>query len=112
MPQNRNSKIGQGAATPVAERGFVPAANQPHTARATLSAVVTLNIPQGVSYIMMQALAQNICYTLDGSTPSTDNGFRLVVGNEPTVLPVVNGRTMLRFIEAAGGAVLQYQYGE
>lgn len=112
MSENRNSKVGHGAATPVAERGFVPAAGQPHVTVADLSAVVTLNIPRGVNYIMMQARDQNIRYTLDGSAPTVDHGFELVAGNDPIVLPVVAGRTTLRFFEEANPADLEYQYGE
>lgn len=112
MAGNRNSKVQHGAAMPVADRGFVPAADEAHVHRADLDSVRELSIPKRANYIMMQARDQNIRYTLDGSTPTADLGFELISGDPPTVLPIIHGRTKLRFLEEAATASLEFQYGE
>jgi hypothetical protein len=69
-------------------------------------------IPKHVYEIRMQAVDQNINYTLDGTWPTNASGFVLVAGNDPIVIPYIHGRTVLSFVPAAAAARLELQYGE
>ncbi len=91
---------------------FTPAANQAHQSSAVGAAVVEISIPKHVYEIRMQALTQNVRYTLDGTDPTATSGFALIAGNDPINVPFVTGRTRLKIIQAAGGALLEYQFGE
>jgi hypothetical protein len=91
---------------------FTPAANQTHQSSPVPAAVIEPNIPQGVYEIRMQAVTQNVRYTLDGTDPTPTSGFVLVAGNDPITIPIIIGRTRLKFIQAAAGAILEYQFGE
>lgn len=68
-----------------------------------------INIPKGVNAVLVQAITQNIRYTLGGN-PSATSGFRLTAGNDPIAIPVVEGMT-LRFVREAAGAQLEMQFG-
>ena len=98
---------------------FTPALQQadhtavaPHTSTA-LSAVVaaTINIPNTANYALVQALTQNIRFTLAGGLPTTTSGFRLTAGNDPIAIPIPNDRTTLSFIAETAGAILEMQFG-
>lgn len=96
----------------VIEYPIIPAANQAHQTVTIGGAVYTLNIPQGVARVMVQALVQNVRYTLDGTAPTTVVGFQFIAAAEPRVLDVVGGRTVISFFEEVGGAILEIQYLE
>lgn len=72
-------------------------------------AITTVNIEKGVNALLVQAIDQNIRYVLVG-TPSATSGFRLTAGNDPIVIPVIEGMTV-QFIAEAAGASLQMQTG-
>jgi hypothetical protein len=91
---------------------FTPAANQAHQTSTVPATVVEINIPRHVYEIRMQAITQNVKYTLDGTDPTATSGFTLTAGNAPITIPLVPGRTRLKFIQAVAGAILDYQYGE
>jgi len=112
MVANRINKRETGSAKMVWEYPFTPAQGQSHTEVTDLSSIRTVNTPKGVSYILVQALTQNIRYTLDGTNPTTSSGFRLTAGNDPLLIPLIATRSVLKFIEETSGAVLEYQYGE
>ncbi len=85
-----------------------------HVENGSLGTVVTLEpVPTNATRIMMQALTQNVRYTLDGSDPDANTGFQLKVGDPPIVLPVNPGTTgpRIKVIQEAATAVLQYQWG-
>ncbi len=65
----------------------------------------------GAEYIMIQALAQNVRFTLDGSVPTAAQGFRLAVGDRQ-VLPLVPNITQIKVISETAGAAVEYQYGK
>lgn len=65
------------------------------------SSVVPLAIPGRATAILLQAVTQDIAMTIDGSTPSATNGFRLVAGEQAQVLPLWPNMT-LKFIRAGG----------
>lgn len=61
--------------------------------------------------LVVQAIDQNIRYTLDGSLPTPSFGFRLIAGNDPAIFPV-GPNTRLTFVEEAATAVLEYMWGQ
>ena len=67
--------------------------------------------PNGANYLMVQSITQSTIFTLDGSTPSATNGFVLLVTQSPILIGM--GTSVIpRFIRAASGAILQYQWLE
>lgn len=88
-----------------------------HLSRNDLAAVQTLTPPAGSHprYLMMQAVDQNVRYTLTvaaaPSSPTATFGFQLVASSPQTIIPVDAG-IVVRVIEEAATAVLQYQWFE
>ena len=60
--------------------------------------------------VLIQALTQNVRFTLDGTDPTTSLGCLLTAGNDPILIPYPPGTT-LKVIEAAATASIQYQWG-
>lgn len=82
-----------------------------HVDGLTISSAVELTKPgSGANKILIQALTQNVRYTLDGTTPTASLGFQLKAGDPPTLMYIGVGIT-LTVIEEASGADLQYQWG-
>jgi hypothetical protein len=81
-----------------------------HVDGSTISSVTLLTVPTGATKIRIQALTQNVRYTLDGSLPSTTRGFQLASGAAPIVI-LVDGNTSIKVIQEAATADLQYQWG-
>lgn len=79
------------------------------------SAVVIMPGPIGVEdpadKVLIQTTAQNIRYTLDGTTPTPAVGFQLKSTDPPKQIIIREGEIVLTVIEEAGGAVLQVQFG-
>ena len=86
----------------------------PHTQTAVTVGVLTImNIERGVNALLVQAIGQNIRYTLtDQADPTQTSGFRLTAGNDPIAIPVIN-LTGMRFActAEAAGAILEMQQG-
>jgi len=67
--------------------------------------------PIGANYLMVQSITQATIFTLDGSTPSATNGFVLLTTQSPVLIGM--GTSVIpRFLRAASGAILQYQWLE
>lgn len=82
-----------------------------HVDGLTISTAVELTKPaSGANKILIQALTQNVRYTLDGTTPTANKGFQLKAGDPPTLLFIGTGIT-LKVIQEAATADLQYQWG-
>jgi len=81
-----------------------------HSSGATISSVVTLTIPEGATKIMIQALTQNVRITLDGTAATSSVGFQIKAGEAPIVIPLGNS-TVIKVIQEAATASLQYQFG-
>lgn len=79
-----------------------------HTVNSTLSAVVNITVAQNSNGLLVQALTQNIRFTLDGTLPTATVGFQLKAGDSPLLIPLIPG-AVLRFIEETASATLQYQ---
>jgi hypothetical protein len=76
-----------------------------------LGVVAGINVPQGVRYLLVQAIDQNIRYVISGdvSDPSQTSGFQLIAGNDPLAISVLGGQR-IEFIAEAAGARLEMQY--
>ena len=65
-----------------------------------------------VRYLLVQALVQNVRYTIAAtSVPTATVGFQLVASDPPILIPIGPDVTPKFFREAAG-AILQYQWCE
>lgn len=67
--------------------------------------------PASASYLMVQALTQNIRYRLDGGVPTASVGFQLLAGDAPLLIPM-EASVQPNFIREASGAILQFQWFE
>lgn len=92
---------------------FIPVASGFSDGRAIVAAT-TLTPPAGsnATKIMLQALTQNVRYTLDGTVPEAAKGFQLKAGDPPIIIPYYDGKTTLKVIEEAATADLQEQWGK
>lgn len=70
----------------------------------------TANLPLNCSEVLVQAITQNIRYTLDGTNPTAASGYRLTAGNDPLLIPATG--VTLKFISETVGAILQIEYGK
>lgn len=75
------------------------------------AAAVTVYIPLHARGILMQALTQNVRYTLDGTTPTAGRGFQLKAG-DPPVYVELGSRISLKIIGEVAGGVLCYEFGD
>lgn len=89
--------------------GFNPLGT--HSSGATINVALVLTIPAGAGKVMMQALTQNVRYTLDGTTPTATLGYQLKAADPPVIL-ALGPRTVITVIEELATASLQYQFGE
>lgn len=80
-----------------------------HTQNSSLSSAVEIPTPAGANAIIVQALTQNIRFTLDNTNPTASKGFQLRAGDPAVRLPLP-GNAHLRFMEETATAVLQYQF--
>lgn len=85
-----------------------------HNDGLAISSAQTIAIPDGlarnVAKLLIQAVGQNVRYTLDGTTPTATKGFQLKAGDPPIIIPV-GGNTTIKVIEETATADLQYQWG-
>jgi len=65
-----------------------------------------------VRYFKVAAESQVVRYTLDGTTPTTTNGFRLLTGVAPTVFSLAEMRAAKFLEESAGGYVSTQPYSQ
>lgn len=110
------SILAQGQQAVVTNDIFTPVGS--HIAGTDISsATVVMPGPMGVAEpadkILIQTTAQNIRYTLDGTTPTPTVGFQLKSTDPPRqiIIRPETGGVVLTVIEEAGGAVLQVQFG-
>lgn len=82
-----------------------------HVDGPTISSATTLTPPALATKVMIQALGQNVRFTLDGTTPTATTGFQLKAGDPPMILPLGNS-TVIKVIQEAATADLQYQWGQ
>lgn len=75
-----------------------------------ISTAQALVNPAGATKLLIQALDQNVRFTLDGTTPTASKGFQLRAGDPPVIIPI-SANTTVKVIQEAATADLQYQYG-
>ena len=66
-----------------------------------------VNVSEVATHIQMQALTQNIRYTIDESQASATHGFQLAAG-AISLVPVPNSGVSV--FEETPGAIIQYQF--
>lgn len=96
----------------ITTESFIPLdeAEFPHTNHTLGTGVLTLNVPLHAETIMIQALTQNIRYTLNGTNPSGTSGFQLKASDPPRVHRI-GKYTVLKFFRESSGAILELEYG-
>jgi hypothetical protein len=102
------SSITSTGGIPVSELEFSPVGS--HASGTTISSALPLVNPPGATKLLIQALSQNIRYTLDGSNPTASRGFQLKAGDPPVIIPI-SASTKVIVIEETATASLQAQYG-
>jgi hypothetical protein len=80
-----------------------------HNDGLNIAAASTLTPPTGATKILIQATSQNVRLTLDGSDPTASKGFQIVASDPPVMIPVGQG-TVIKVIQEAATADLQYQW--
>lgn len=81
-----------------------------HVSEDDVDAAVTLTPPATANALLIQATAQNVRYTLDGTTPTASVGFLLRSDDQPLVIDLGPGMT-IKVIEVAATATVEYQWG-
>src|SRR3972149_860468 len=83
----------------------------PHDDGRVISSAVSLSAlaPVGANLLLMQALDQNVRYTLDGTKPTASKGFQLAQGDPPIIIPLT-AETTVTVIQEAATADLQFQF--
>lgn len=80
-----------------------------HNSGLSIATAQTIARPTGATKLLIQALTQNVRYTLDGTVPTTSVGFQLKAGDPPVIIPL-GTRTIIKVIQEAATAALQYQF--
>lgn len=75
-----------------------------------ISSATTLTPASGATKLLIQALTQNVRFTLDGTVPTASKGFQLAAGDPPTLI-VLSSNTTIKVIQEAATADIQYQWG-
>jgi hypothetical protein len=77
---------------------------------AVLSSAQALTVPAGARAADVQAEGQVVRYRLDGTSPTTAIGQRLIVTDKPTRITLEGGLLNAKFIEETAGAKLNVHY--
>lgn len=83
-----------------------------HGTNASLATAQSIAVPAGATLVALQARAQAVTVTFDGTTPvkgASSVGFLLAADGPAEVWPVAEGMTV-KAIEEASTARLQYQF--
>ena len=80
-----------------------------HGSDSTISSATAIpGTPVHGGWLFLQALSQNVRYTMDGTPPTSTVGFRLAAG-ELQPIPIGAGQ-VITVIEEAAGASVQWQW--
>lgn len=90
---------------------FAPHPDETHQVIALGTVPYSPYLPPGTASIMVQALTQNIRYTLNGTTPSATVGFQMLTTSAPIVIEITENM-VLQFFREASGSILQYCVGQ
>ena len=81
-----------------------------HTDGTDISSVVSVTIPDGATKILLQSRTKALSFTLDGTTPTSQKGFKLAADDPPLLIPLSNA-TLIKVIEEEATADIQHQFG-
>jgi hypothetical protein len=76
-----------------------------HQEDTTISGATTLTPPTGATKLLIQALAQNVRFTLDATVPTASVGFQLKAGDPPLLIPIKAGQVVTVIEETASGNI-------
>jgi hypothetical protein len=79
------------------------------TCPSNMRTVAHLTVPATATHVEIQAEAQNVRYTMDGTVPTATLGMLFVANAVPKTFLIDDLRT-IRFIRVANGAVLNFHY--
>lgn len=82
-----------------------------HVSTTIPAAYSPVDKPKTAMFLLVQAIDQNIRFTLDGTVPTASVGFQIVAGDPAIIIPLAKN-TAPQFIEEAAGASFEYQWGE
>jgi len=91
------------------EDSFIPLSA--HNANTDISSATELVPPAGATKLLIQALTENVRYTIDGTDPTTAIGF-LITANDPPGVIYLGADMVVKVIEETATASIQYQWGK
>jgi len=91
------------------EDSFIPIGG--HESGEDISSAVELTAPATATKLLIQAVTQNVRYTIDGTTPTATLGFLLTAGDPPGII-YFGADMQVQVIEETATASLQYQWGK
>jgi hypothetical protein len=81
-----------------------------HVSNPDISSAQLLVTAEGATKLLIQALTQNVRFTLDGTTPTAAAGFQLLAGDPPLLITLTEQMT-ITVIQEAATADLEFQWG-
>ena len=81
-----------------------------HISGIDISAAHQMTNAPGATKLLIQATANNIRFTLDGTTPTVAIGFQLIAGDPAIIIPITED-TIVTIIEETATSVVQFQWG-
>lgn len=82
-----------------------PTDTSPHQQASTTGETDSITPPAGAEGFFVTVTTEDCYMTVDGSTPSSSNGLRLVAEAGPVFLPIVPaGGEALKFVSISGSA--------
>jgi len=102
---------GKAKATPVYEYPFIPHGEWTHQSVTIGSALYSPALPPGTESVLIQAVADEVRMTLDGTTPTGAVGFRLLL-TEPPLRVVITAKTVLQFFGEGATSAIELCAGE
>lgn len=103
--------MGKGKASAVYEYPFTPHRGSTHISVTIGSALYSPALPDYPESVMVQAIADEVRYTLDGTTPTAAVGFRLLLTEPPVRIPITSN-TILQFFGEGATSALEIMAGE
>lgn len=90
-------------------RPYVLSKTESHKSVTVGAALVIPYMPPHARAIQIQAVTDDVRYTLDGTTPTASVGFRLIQDTDPTLIDMNDGMILKLFGEGATSKV-EYQW--
>lgn len=91
-------------------RPYIPSPTEGHKSLVLGTNLLTPYIPLNSRGILIQATADEVRYTLDGTTPTAAKGFRLLL--DVPVFIELNGKTVLKLFGEGATSAVEYQIFE